>query len=116
MIKQFLIKDSLRDNYTFLTSFNNDWSERRDLNPRPLPWEGSILPLNYSHIADKQSQTAIFHITNMTLYQLSYIGSILYINCYYYIIFYKCISMIIMLLSEFCDFFSFLLRTVKSNF
>ncbi len=24
------------------------WSERGDSNPRPLPWQGSILPLNYS--------------------------------------------------------------------
>ena len=23
------------------------WSGRRDSNPRPLPWQGSILPLNY---------------------------------------------------------------------
>ena len=25
----------------------NSWSGRRDSNPRPLPWQGSILPLNY---------------------------------------------------------------------
>lgn len=24
------------------------WSARGDLNPRPLPWQGSVLPLNYS--------------------------------------------------------------------
>ena len=27
------------------------WSGRRGLNPRPLPWEGSVLPLNYSRLA-----------------------------------------------------------------
>ena len=25
----------------------SDWSGERDLNPRPLPWQGSVLPLNY---------------------------------------------------------------------
>ena len=26
------------------------WSERRDSNPRPQPWQGCILPLNYFRI------------------------------------------------------------------
>ena len=26
------------------------WSGRRDSNPRPLPWQGSVLPLNYFRI------------------------------------------------------------------
>jgi hypothetical protein len=25
-----------------------DWSGRRDLNPRPSPWQGDALPLSYS--------------------------------------------------------------------
>jgi hypothetical protein len=28
----------------------NLWSGRRGSNPRPLPWQGSVLPLNYSRI------------------------------------------------------------------
>src|SRR5699024_12338388 len=27
--------------------FNNRWSGRRDSNPRPPPWQGGVLPLNY---------------------------------------------------------------------
>ncbi len=27
---------------------SNIWSERRDSNPRPSPWQGDVLPLNYS--------------------------------------------------------------------
>ncbi len=30
-----------------------DWSGGPDLNRRPLPWEGSILPLNYHRIRKK---------------------------------------------------------------
>lgn len=30
------------------SSISYNMSERRGSNPRPLPWEGSILPLNYS--------------------------------------------------------------------
>ena len=28
-------------------NYINYWSERRDLNPRPSPWQGDVLPLNY---------------------------------------------------------------------
>lgn len=27
-----------------------DWSGRRDLNPRPSPWQGDALPLSYSRL------------------------------------------------------------------
>jgi hypothetical protein len=26
------------------------WSGKRDLNPRPLPWQGNALPLSYSRL------------------------------------------------------------------
>ena len=29
------------------------WSGRRDSNPRPLPWQGSALPLSYSRVGGK---------------------------------------------------------------
>ena len=29
-----------------------NWSERRDLNPRPSPWQGDALPLSYARIQD----------------------------------------------------------------
>ena len=32
------------------TSANILWSERRDLNPRPSPWQGDALPLSYFRI------------------------------------------------------------------
>ena len=28
-----------------------DWSGRRDLNPRPSPWQGDALPLSYSRVS-----------------------------------------------------------------
>jgi hypothetical protein len=33
---------------TTAPSGSADWSGRRDLNPRPLPWQGNALPLSYS--------------------------------------------------------------------
>ena len=32
------------------TSTAADWSGRRDLNPRPSPWQGDALPLSYSRL------------------------------------------------------------------
>ena len=41
----------------FVEANRLNWSEKRDSNPRPLPWEGSILPLNYSHIHSRQAES-----------------------------------------------------------
>ena len=30
----------------------NKWSGRRDSNPRPPPWQGGVLPLNYFRDVD----------------------------------------------------------------
>ncbi len=30
-----------------------DWSERRDLNSRQLPWQGRALPLSYSRLIER---------------------------------------------------------------
>ena len=30
-----------------IKDFVNKWSGRRDSNPRPPPWQGGVLPLNY---------------------------------------------------------------------
>src|SRR5580658_4004834 len=36
--------------YTGFTGLGTEWSGRRDLNPRPLPWQGNALPLSYSRL------------------------------------------------------------------
>ncbi len=52
------------------------WSGRRDLNPRPPPWQGGVLPLNYfrSDGAETQNRTGDTRIFSPLLYQLSYLG------------------------------------------
>ncbi len=35
---------------TALRRGGSDWSGRRDLNPRPSPWQGDALPLSYSRL------------------------------------------------------------------
>jgi hypothetical protein len=46
------------------------------IEPASQPWEGHILPLNYTRIngADKRIRTADLRFTKAPLYQLSYIG------------------------------------------
>ena len=50
-------------------------SGRWDLNPRPSPWQGDVLPLNHARLSaetqDRTEDTAIF---SRVLYQLSYLG------------------------------------------
>ena len=43
----------------------NYWSERRDLNPRPSPWQGGVLPLNYVRI------DLLFYIKKCRLHDLN---------------------------------------------
>ena len=60
------------------------WSGRGDSNPRPLPWQGSALPLSYSRSkrlmmsfeygAEGQNRTDDTSIFSAVLYQLSYLG------------------------------------------
>ena len=58
-------------------------SGRRDLNPRPSPWQGDALPLSHTRIlqrttegADEQSRTVDPTIFSRVLYQLSYVGDL----------------------------------------
>ena len=51
------------------------WSQWRDLNPRPLPYQGSALPLSYMGIcfgAEDEAQTRDPQLGRLMLYQLSY--------------------------------------------
>lgn len=52
------------------------WSGRRDLNPRPPPWQGGVLPLNYFRTdgAETQNRTGDTWIFSPLLYRLSYLG------------------------------------------
>ncbi len=46
------------------------WSGRRELNPLPLPWQGSVLPMNYSRIgAGGQNRTAYASLFRAALCQ-----------------------------------------------
>ena len=55
------------------------WSGRRDLNPRPQPWQGCALPLSYFRKkkdgGGTQSRTGDTGIFSPLLYQLSYPAS-----------------------------------------
>ncbi len=52
------------------------WSRWRDLNPRPLPYQGSALPLSYIGVyairAEDEAQTRDPQLGRLMLYQLSY--------------------------------------------
>ena len=55
------------------------WSGRRDLNPRPPPWQGGVLPLNYfraSPGAESRNRTSDTGIFSPLLYRLSYLGKV----------------------------------------
>ena len=52
-------------------------SQRRDLNPRPLPYQGSALPLSYTGLtaenrAGEEARTLDPQLGRLMLYQLSY--------------------------------------------
>ncbi len=56
-------------------------SGRRDLNPRPSPWQGDALPLSHFRVfvhgldgAEAQNRTADTAVFSRVLYQLSYLG------------------------------------------
>ena len=57
-------------------------SGRWDSNPRPSPWQGDVLPLNYARMwpwfpaesAETQDRTGDTAIFSRVLYQLSYLG------------------------------------------
>ena|GEM_PF-5632330 len=48
------------------------WSERRDLNPRQLPWQGRALPLSYSRIygSGNRTRTDDLRVMSPASYQL----------------------------------------------
>jgi hypothetical protein len=60
----------------------NRLSGRWDSNPRPSPWQGDVLPLNYARktalflaeSAETQDRTGDTAIFSRVLYQLSYLG------------------------------------------
>src|ERR1700744_4742477 len=43
------------------------WSGRRDLNPRPSPWQGDALPLSYSRIRPEAVYRAAYRPVNAAL-------------------------------------------------
>ncbi len=46
------------------------WSERRESNPRPSPWQGDILPLNYSRERSEREKGEAFTLARtLPLYQ-----------------------------------------------
>jgi hypothetical protein len=60
-------------------------SGRWDSNPRPSPWQGDVLPLNYTReswpflqaeSAESQNRTDDTAIFSRVLYQLSYLGQL----------------------------------------
>lgn len=63
-------------------------SGRWDSNPRPSPWQGDVLPLNYARVFDQpsaesaetQNRTVDTAIFSRVLYQLSYLGDILLLS------------------------------------
>ena len=59
------------------TGYAAVWSGRRDLNPRPPPWQGGVLPLNYFRMlsgAESRNRTGDTGIFSPLLYRLSYLG------------------------------------------
>ncbi len=54
------------------------WSSRRELNPRPLPYQGRTLPLSHesntreNNGAGEEIRTLDIHLGRVALYQLSY--------------------------------------------
>ena len=63
------------------------WSRWRDLNPRPLPYQGSALPLSYIGIAivnlraEDGAQTRDPQLGRLMLYRLSYFRSLRLSHC-----------------------------------
>ena len=64
-------------------------SGRWDSNPRPSPWQGDVLPLYYARSswlinsaesAETQDRTGDTAIFSRVLYQLSYLGDILFVK------------------------------------
>ncbi len=54
-----------------LGNIEKKWSGKRDSNPRPLPWQGSALPLSYSRekITDicKESRNLPLFLTDVNM-------------------------------------------------
>ncbi len=77
-----MLQDPSTDNKILLPREFERWSSRRGSNPRPLPYQGSALPL--SHASQKQlsnyrnngageeARTLDFQLGRLALYQLSY--------------------------------------------
>ena len=40
--------------------FEKYWSGKRDLNPRPSPWQGDALPLSYSRFCLSKSEAGFY--------------------------------------------------------
>ena len=63
-------------------ALNKKWSGRRDLNPRPQPWQGCALPLSYFRLShsiftdggETQNRTGDTRIFSPLLYLLSYLA------------------------------------------
>src|SRR5262249_59161424 len=57
----------------FLTFHNHpgadEWSGRRDSNPRPQPWQGCALPLSYTRILARQPRRSLFVCQNGLAWQ-----------------------------------------------
>ncbi len=50
MKQQFSDRQIIRNIKEALIKLLISWSGKRDLNPRPPPWQGDALPLSYSRI------------------------------------------------------------------
>ena len=62
---------------TWLCRLEDKWSGRRDLNPRPSPWQGDALPLSHFRIPNGalgRNRTTDTRIFSPLLYRLSYQG------------------------------------------
>ena len=62
---------------TWLCRHKDKWSGRRDLNPRPSPWQGDALPLSHFRIPNGalgRNRTTDTRIFSPLLYRLSYQG------------------------------------------
>ena len=46
---------------TWLCRLLNKWSGKRDLNPRPPPWQGGALPLSYARLLRLQHLIIIYN-------------------------------------------------------
>src|ERR1035437_657207 len=58
----------------FFVGWRLSKSPDRDSNPRPLPYQGSALPLSYLGVgADNEIRTHNSHLGRVELYQLSYV-------------------------------------------